>query len=161
MYKNKKSRKYLNKRMRIKNKTKTMQKRLRKLKRGGNPEGDRPPPRPAPPPPPPFVLDNALVAQVQAEIARLNAVLVNLNNNNVQGARLFLGVIILYFTTVLANYRQSSDNIRGNQMVILLNQMLAQSQIVNAGITLDAMRLLSQQIGDNVLLANGDDDRYN
>ena len=158
MYKNKKSRKYLNKRMRIKNKTKTMQKRLRKLKRGGNPEGDRPPPRPAPPP---FVLDNALVAQVQAEIARLNAVLVNLNNNNVQGARLFLGVIILYFTTVLANYRQSSDNIRGNQMVILLNQMLAQSQIVNAGITLDAMRLLSQQIGDNVLLANGDDDRYN
>ena len=158
MYKNKKSRKYLHKRMRTKNKTKTMQKRLRKLKRGGNTEGDRPPPRPAPPP---FVLDNALVAQVQAEIARLNAVLVNLNNNNVQGAWLFLGVIILYFTTVLANYRQSSDNIRGNQMVILLNQMLAQSQIVNAGITLDAMRLLSQQIGDNVLLANGDNDMYN
>ena len=155
MYKNKKSRKYLNKRMRIKNKTKTMQKRLRKLKRGGNPEGDRPPPRPAPPP---FVLDNALVAQVQAEIARLNAVL---NNNNVQGAWLFLGVIIQYFTTVLANYRQSSNNIRGNQMVNLLNQMLAQSQGVIAGINLDAMRLLSEQIGRNVLLANGDDERYN
>jgi hypothetical protein len=155
MYKNKKSRKYLNKRMRIKNKTKTLQKRLRKLKRGGNPEGDRPPPRPAPPP---FVLDNALVAQVQAEIARLNAVL---NNNNVQGAWLFLGVIIQYFTTVLANYRQSSNNIRGNQMVNLLNQMLAQSQGVIAGINLNAMRLLSQQIGDNVLLANGDDERYN
>lgn len=158
MYKNKKSRKYLNKRMRIKNKTKTMQKRLRKLKRGGNPEGDRPPPRPAPPP---FVLDNALVAQVQAEIARLNAVLVNLVNNNVQGARLFLGVIILYFTTVLDNYMQSSNNIRGNQMVNLLNQMLAQSQGVIAGINLNAMRLLSQQIGDNVLLANGDNEMYN
>jgi hypothetical protein len=158
MYKNKKSRKYLNKRMRIKNKTKTLQKRLRKLKRGGNPEGDRPPPRPAPPP---FVLDNALVAQVQAEIARLNAVLVNLVNNNVQGARLFLGVIIMYFRTVLDNYMQSSNNIRGNQMVNLLNQMLAQSQGVIAGINLNAMRLLSQQIGDNVLLANGDDERYN
>lgn len=155
---NKKSRKYLNKRMRIKNKTKTLQKRLRKLKRGGNPEGDRPPPRPAPPP---FVLDNALVAQVQAEIARLNAVLVNLVNNNVQGARLFLGVIIMYFRTVLDNYMQSSNNIRGNQMVNLLNQMLAQSQGVIAGINLNAMRLLSQQIGDNVLLANGDDERYN
>ena len=155
MYKNKKSRKYLNKRMRIKNKTKTMQKRLRKLKRGGNPEGDRPPPRPAPPP---FVLNHALVAQVQAEIARLNAVL---NNNNVQGAWLFLGVIIQYFTTVLANYRQSSDNIRGDQMVNLLNQMLAQSQGVVAGINLNAMRLLSHQIGHNVLLANGDDERYN
>lgn len=158
MYKNKKSRKYLNKRMRIKNKTKTMQKRLRKLKRGGNPEGDRPPPRPAPPP---FVLDNALVAQVQAEIVRLDAVLVNLNNNNVQGAWLFLGVIIMYFRTVLANYMQSSNNIRGNQMVNLLNQMLAQSQIVNAGINLNAMRLLSEQIGDNVLLARGDDEMYN
>jgi len=155
MYKNKKSRKYLNKRMRIKNKTKTMQKRLRKLKRGGNPEGDRPPPRPAPPP---FVLNHALVAQVQAEIARLNAVL---NNNNVQGAWLFLGVIIQYFTTVLDNYMQSSNNIRGNQMVNLLNQMLAQSQGVNAGINLNAMRLLSRQIGDNVLLANGDDEMYN
>ena len=155
MYKNKKSRKYLNKRMRIKNKTKTMQKRLRKLKRGGNPEGDRPPPRPAPPP---FVLNHALVAQVQAEIARLDALL---NNNNVQGAWLFLGVIIQYFTTVLANYRQSSDNIRGDQMVNLLNQMLAQSQGVNAGINLNAMRLLSRQIGDNVLLANGDDEMYN
>ena len=152
---NKKSRKYLNKRMRMKNKTKTMQKRLRKLKRGGNPEGDRPPPRPAPPP---FVLDNALVAQVQAEIARLDAVL---NNNNVQGAWLFLGVIIHYFRTVLANYMQSSNNIRGNQMVNLLNQMLAQSQVVIAGINLDAMRLLSEQIGDNVLLANGDDEMYN
>ena len=158
MYKNKKSRKYLNKRMRMKNKTKTMQKRLRKLKRGGNPEGDRPPPRPAPPP---FVLNHALVAQVQAEIARLNAVLVNLNNNNVQGAWLFLGVIIQYFTTVLDNYMQSSNNIRGNQMVNLLNQMLAQSQVVIAGINLDAMRLLSEQIGDNVLLANGDDEMYN
>ena len=155
MYKNKKSRKYLNKRMRIENKTKTMQKRLRKLKRGGNPEGDRPPPRPAPPP---FVLNHALVAQVQAEIARLNAVL---NNNNVQGAWLFLGVIIQYFTTVLDNYMQSSNNIRGNQMVNLLNQMLAQSQGVNAGINLNAMRLLSRQIGDNVLLANGDDEMYN
>ena len=155
MYKNKKSRKYLNKRMRMKNKTKTMQKRLRKLKRGGNPEGDRPPPRPAPPP---FVLNHALVAQVQAEIARLNAVL---NNNNVQGAWLFLGVIIQYFTTVLDNYMQSSNNIRGNQMVNLLNQMLAQSQGVNAGINLNAMRLLSRQIGDNVLLANGDDEMYN
>jgi len=155
MYKNKKSRKYLNKRMRIKNKTKTMQKRLRKLKRGGNPEGDRPPPRPAPPP---FVLNHALVAQVQAEIARLNAVL---NNNNVQGAWLFLGVIIQYFTTVLDNYMQSSNNIRGNQMVNLLNQMLAQSQGVVAGINLNAMRLLSHQIGHNVLLANGDDERYN
>lgn len=131
---------------------------MRKLKRGGNPEGDRPPPRPAPPP---FVLDNALVAQVQAEIARLNAVLVNLVNNNVQGARLFLGVIILYFTTVLDNYMQSSNNIRGNQMVNLLNQMLAQSQGVIAGINLNAMRLLSQQIGDNVLLANGDNEMYN
>ena len=128
MYKNKKSRKYLHKRMRTKNKTKTMQKRLRKLKRGGNTEGDRPPPRPAPPP---FVLDNALVAQVQAEIARLNAVLVNLNNNNVQGAWLFLGVIILYFTTVLANYRQSSDNIRGNQMVILLNQEILKAYLIH------------------------------
>ena len=155
MYKNKKSRKYLNKRMRIKNKTKTMQKRLRKLKRGGNPEGDRPPPRPAPPP---FVLNHALVAQVQAEIARLNAVL---NNNNVQGAWLFLGVIIQYFTTVLDNYMQSSNNIRGNQMVNLLNQMLAQSQGVVAGINLNAMRLLSHQIGHNVLLANGDDEMYN
>jgi len=152
---NKKSRKYLNKRMRIKNKTKTMQKRLRKLKRGGNPEGDRPPPRPAPPP---FVLNHALVAQVQAEIARLNAVL---NNNNVQGAWLFLGVIIQYFTTVLDNYMQSSNNIRGNQMVNLLNQMLAQSQGVIAGINLNAMRLLSQQIGHNVLLANGDNEMYN
>ena len=158
MYKNKKSRKYLNKRMRIKNKTKTMQKRLRKLKRGGNPEGDRPPPRPAPPP---FVLNHALVAQVQAEIARLNAVLTNFNNNNVQGAWLFLGVIIQYFTTVLDNYMQSSNNIRGNQMVNLLNQMLAQSQGVNAGINLNAMRLLSRQIGDNVLLANGDNEMYN
>jgi hypothetical protein len=155
MYKNKKSRKYLNKRMRIKNKTKTMQKRLRKLKRGGNPEGDRPPPRPAPPP---FVLNHALVAQVQAEIARLNAVL---NNNNVQGAWLFLGVIIQYFTTVLDNYMQSSNNIRGNQMVNLLNQMLAQSQGVIAGINLNAMRLLSAQIGRNVLLANGDNEMYN
>jgi hypothetical protein len=155
---NKKSRKYLNKRMRIKNKTKTMQKRLRKLKRGGNPEGDRPPPRPAPPP---FVLNHALVAQVQAEIARLNAVLTNFNNNNVQGAWLFLGVIIQYFTTVLDNYMQSSNNIRGNQMVNLLNQMLAQSQGVNAGINLNAMRLLSRQIGDNVLLANGDNEMYN
>jgi len=155
MYKNKKSRKYLNKRMRIKNKTKTMQKRLRKLKRGGNPEGDRPPPRPAPPP---FVLNHALVAQVQAEIARLNAVL---NNNNVQGAWLFLGVIIQYFTTVLDNYMQSSNNIRGNQMVNLLNQMLAQSQGVIAGIDRDAMRLLSAQIGRNVLLANGDNEMYN
>jgi hypothetical protein len=106
-------------------------------------------------------LDNALVAQVQAEIARLNAVLVNLVNNNVQGARLFLGVIIMYFRTVLDNYMQSSNNIRGNQMVNLLNQMLAQSQGVIAGINLNAMRLLSQQIGDNVLLANGDDERYN
>ena len=152
---NKKSRKYLNKRMRMKNKTKTMQKRLRKLKRGGNPEGDRPPPRPAPPP---FVLDNALVAQVQAEIARLDAVL---NNNNVQGAWLFLRLIIHYFRTVLDNYMQSSNNIRGNQMVNLLNQMLAQSQGVIAGINLNAMRLLSQQIGHNVLLANGDDEMYN
>ena len=158
MYKNKKSRKYLNKRMRIKNKTKTMQKRLRKLKRGGSQQGYRPPPRPVPPP---FVLDNALVAQVEAEIARLNAVLVNLNNNNVQGAWLFLGVIIQYFITVLHNYMQSSTNIRGNQMVNLLTRMLEQSQGVIAGIDRDAMQLLSAQIGHNVLLANGDDERHN
>lgn len=159
MYKNKKSRKRVHKRMCIKNKTKTMQKRLRKLKRGGNPERDRPPPRPAPPP---FVLDNALVAQVQAEIARLDLLLNNLINNNVQGGgQLFLMVIIHYFTTVLDNYRQSSDNIRGNQMVNLLNQMLAQSQGVIAGINRDTMRQLSEQIGHNVLLANGDNDRYN
>jgi hypothetical protein len=157
MYKNKKSRKYLNKRMRIKNKTKTMQKRLRKLKRGGNPEGDRPPPRPAPPP-----LNHALVAQVQAEIARLDLLLNNLINNNVQGGgQLFLRLIIHYFTTVLANYRQSSDNNRGNQMVNLLTQMLAQSQGVIAGIDRGAMQLLSAQIGRNVLLAHGDDEMYN
>jgi hypothetical protein len=152
MYKNKKSRKYLNKRMRIKNKT--MQKKLRKIKRGGNPEGDRPPPRPAPQP---FVLDNALVAQVQAEIARLDLLL---NNNNVQG-QLFLTLIIHYFRTVLDNYMQSSNNIRGIEMVNLLTQMLAQSQGVIAGIDRDAMRLLSAQIGRNVLLANGDNEMYN
>jgi hypothetical protein len=56
---------------------------------------------------------------------------------------------------------QSSNNIRGNQMVNLLNQMLAQSQGVIAGINLNAMRLLSQQIGHNVLLANGDNEMYN
>jgi len=158
MYKNKKSRKYLNKRMRIKNKT--MQKKLRKIKRGGNPEGDRPPPRPAPPPrpvPQPFVLDNVLVAQVQAEIARLDLLL---NNNNVQG-QLFLRLIIHYFRTVLDNYMQSSNNIRGIEMVNLLTQMLAQSQNVIYGITRDAMRLLSEQIGRNVLLARGDDEMYN
>ena len=143
--------------MRIKNKTKTMQKRLRKLKRGGNPEGDRPHPRPAPPP-----LNHALVAQVQAEIARLDLLLNNLINNNVQGGgQLFLRLIIHYFTTVLANYRQSSDNIRGNQMVNLLTQMLAQSQGVIAGIDRGAMQLLSAQIGRNVLLAHGDDEMYN
>lgn len=56
---------------------------------------------------------------------------------------------------------QSSNNIRGNQMVNLLNQMLAQSQGVIAGINLNAMRLLSAQIGRNVLLANGDNEMYN
>jgi len=161
MYKNKKSRKYLHKRMRIKNKT--IQKRLRKTKskRGGS-RADPEPPRPPRPAPPPFVLDNALVGRVQAEITRLNQLLDNFNNNNIQdGRQLFLMLIIHYFTTVLDNYRQSSDNVRGIQMVTLLNQMLIQSRNIGVGTGRDAMRGYSQQIGDTVLLANGDDDRYN
>jgi uncharacterized LabA/DUF88 family protein len=147
--------------MRIKNKT--IQKRLRKTKskRGGS-RADPEPPRPPRPAPPPFVLDNALVGRVQAEITRLNQLLDNFNNNNIQdGRRLFLRLIIHYFTTVLGNYRQSSDNVRGIQMVTLLNQMLIQSRNIDVGTGRDAMQGYSQQIGDTVLLAHGDDDMYN
>jgi len=153
MYKNKKSRKNLHKIRRIKHRT--MQKRLRKSMRGGRPAP--PPPPPFVPPPPPLILNYMLVLQVPAEIARLNLLL---GNNNIQG-RLYLRLILLYFTTVLDNYTQSSNNNRGNEMVNLLNQMLGQSQNVIVGITVDAIRQISRYVGNIVLIAHGDEEMYN